>query len=75
MHLWPELAYMPVLNHWPDRPEPFTPERSQVLAWIQDRYHCDLHVAHKIFDSARNKGVLVFDPETRIWSGKKGGRR
>ena len=73
-HLWPELANMPPLNHWPDRPEPYLVERSEVINWFIDHYECDLQVAEKIFEAARNKGVITFNPETRLWCGLKGGR-
>ena len=74
MHLWPELAHMPALDHWPDRPSSFDIERSQVLAFIAEGYGCDLIEADKIFHSARSKGVIRYNPNTRMWSGTKGGR-
>jgi hypothetical protein len=74
MHLWPELAYMPRLNHWPDRPKPYLAERSEVLNWIARGYRCDLIESNKIFQSARSKGVVRYIPETRQWCGQKGGR-
>jgi hypothetical protein len=73
-HLWPELAHMPPLNHWPDRPNPFTPERSQVLAFIADGYGCDLREAGRIFRSARDAGVIRFVSNTKRWRGTKGGK-
>ena len=73
-HLWPELTRMPRLNHWPDRPSPFRPENSQVLAFIADGYGCDLQVAGRIFQSARDAGVIRFHPDTRQWQGTKGGQ-
>jgi len=72
-HLWPELAYMPLLDHWPDHPDPFTPERSEVLAYITEGYGCDLREAGMIFQSARSKGAIRFNPTTRLWCGAKGG--
>ena len=74
MHLWPELAFMPPLNHWPDRPEPYLAEHSEVLNWLAQGYHCDLVVADKIFQSARSKRVIGYDPITRLWRGTKGGK-
>ena len=74
MHLWPELAHMPALNHWPDRPSPFDMERSQVIAFIAEGCRCDLPEAGKIFNSARCAGVIRFHQDTRLWSGVKGGR-
>ena len=72
-HLWPELGFMPELDHRPDRPAPFEPERSQVLAFIVDGYRCDLDEAGKIFQAARHAGVIRFNPSTRLWCGAKGG--
>ena len=72
-HLWPELAYMPALDHWPDRPMPFEPERSQVLAFIVEGYGTDLQEAGRIFQSVRDAGVIRFNPATRQWCGVKGG--
>jgi hypothetical protein len=74
MHLWPELAYMPPLNHWPDRPGPFAPDRSEILAYIVEGFSCDIPMAEKIFQSARSKGVIRYNPETRRWCGCKGGQ-
>ncbi len=72
-HILPELAWMPALDHWPDRPSAFDPGRSQVLAFIADGYACDLREAGRIFQSARDAGVIRFSPETRRWCGVKGG--
>ncbi len=74
MHLWPELEFMPRLDHWPDRSKPFDPGPSQVLAFIVEGYGCDLPEADKIFQSARSKGVVRFDSVTKHWHGRKGGR-
>jgi hypothetical protein len=74
MHLWPELAHMPALDHWPDRPSPFDTERSQVLAFIAEGYGCVLLEAEKIFQSVRDAGVIRYNPDTRMWSGTKGGQ-
>ena len=73
-HLWPELTHMPPLDHWPDRPKPFNPERSEVLAYMAEGFGCDLHVAAKIFEAARSKQVIAYNPETRLWCGVKGGQ-
>jgi hypothetical protein len=74
MHLWPELALMPRLRHWPDRSKPYSPETSDVLAWICEECGCDHLVADKIFQSARSKRVVRFDPASKSWSGVKGGK-
>jgi hypothetical protein len=73
MHLWPELEFMPTLDHWPDRPVSFEPERSEVLAYIARGYRCDLHEAERIFQAARHARVIRYNPKTRLWSGRKGG--
>ena len=73
-HLWPELAHMPPLSHWPDRSTPVEAERSQVIAFIAQGYGCDLREAGRIFQSARDAGVIRFNPKTRQWCGTKGGR-
>ena len=73
-HLWPDLSRMPSLDHWPNRSKPCDPDGSQVLNWIADQCECDIPVATRIFDAARHKGVITFNPETRLWAGTKGGR-
>ena len=73
-HLWPELAYMPELDHWPDRPAPFDPKRSQVFAYIVEGYGCDLREAECIFRAARHAGAIQFNPTTKHWHGRKGGQ-
>jgi hypothetical protein len=73
-HLWPEMAYMPELNHWPDRPEPFCPERSQVLAYIIEGYGGDLREAERIMRAARHAGAICYNPNTKVWFGQKGGQ-
>jgi hypothetical protein len=74
MHLWPELAHMPPLSHWPDRPEPYQAERSEVLSYIAQAYGCDLREAERIFQSARDAGVIRFVSNTKRWRGTKGGK-
>ena len=74
MHLWPELAFMPPLNHWTDRSQPFSPEQSGVLHWLTQAFCCDIQTADKIFQSARSKGILRFNPVTKLWCGVKGGQ-
>ena len=71
-HLWPELAYMPELDHWPDRPIPFEPDRSQVLNFIVEGYRCDLREAECIFRAARHAGVIRFNQLAKLWCGAKG---
>lgn len=72
-HLWPELAYMPALSHWPDRMVPFSRERSEVLAYIAGGYRCALDEAERIFQSAKHQRVIRYNPNSRRWRGVKGG--
>ena len=74
MHLWPELAHMPPLSHWPDRPMPYLAERSEVFTYIVQAYGCDLREAERIFQSARDAGVIRFVSNTKKWRGTKGGK-
>ena len=73
-HLWPELRLMPKLSHWPDRPEPYSPERSQVLAYISEGYGANLRESDRIFQAAKHAGVVLFDKATKLWRGAKGGK-
>ena len=68
------MIHMPRLDHWPDRPATFKRERSQVLNFIVDGLGCDLREAERIFQAARDADMIRFNPETRHWCGKKGGR-
>jgi hypothetical protein len=73
-HLWPEIADMPCLRHWPDRSKSFCPETSEVIIWICGQFECDHIVADKIFQSARSKKIVIFDQTTKVWFGQKGGQ-
>lgn len=73
MHLWPELEYMPPLDHWPNRPGPYRPEDSQVLQYLADGFGMSPADAENLFGSARKKGVLRYDPASGLWAGRKGG--
>jgi hypothetical protein len=72
---WPIVATMPQLLHWPDRDQPFDYANSEVIAFITARCGVSQTNAIRIFDSARRKGVIKFDPITKIWCGTKGGRQ
>jgi hypothetical protein len=72
---WPLLADMPVLAHWPNRDEPFDYARSEVIAWVRDRFGVTMDDAIRIFNYARYKKVVIFDPITKLWCGTKGGAR
>ena len=66
---------MPVLAHWPDRDEPFDYARSEVIAYVRDRFGVTMDDAIRIFNYARYKKVVIFDPITKHWCGTKGGAR
>lgn len=72
---WPLLADMPTLSHWPDRSRPFDYARSEVIAHVRERFDVPQDFAIRIFDYAREKGVVWFNRETRLWCGTKGGAR
>ena len=74
MHLWPELEFMPPLDHWPHRPELYRPENSQVLGYIGESFGMSLDEAEKVFDCARKRGSLRYDDKTGLWVGRKGGQ-
>lgn len=74
MHLWPELEFMPPLDHWPHRPELYRPENSQVLGYIGESFGMSLDEAEKVFDGARKRGSLRYDDKTGLWVGRKGGQ-
>ncbi len=74
MHLWPELEFMPPLDHWPNRPEIYRAENSQVLAYICESFGMSLDEAEKVFGSARKRGTLCYDLKTGLWAGRKGGQ-
>ena len=72
---WPLMADMPTLSHWPDRSKPFDYARSEVIAWVRDRFGVAMDDAIRIFNYARYKKVVIFDPITKLWCGTKGGGR
>jgi hypothetical protein len=74
IHLWPELEFMPNLDHWPNRPDIYQPECSEVLRFLIESFETTLEDADRIFHAAATKGVIKFNPETRLWCGRKGGR-
>lgn len=74
MHLWPELDFMPPLDHWPNRPELYRPENSQVLGYIGESFGMSLDDAEKVFGCARKRGTLCYDHKTGLWAGRKGGQ-
>ena len=70
---WAALEDMPPLSHYPNRDVPFDFANSDVVWFIIDTCGVDMEFAIRIYESARAKGVIKFDPETRLWSGVKGG--
>lgn len=64
---------MPDLPHWPDREQPFDHANSQVFAFIMARCGVSTKTAVRIFDSARQKGVIRFNRDSKLWCGVKGG--
>ena len=72
IHLWPELEFMPSLDHWPNRPDHYRPEDSEVLRFLIENFGTTLDDADKIFHAAASKGVIEFNPITRLWHGRKG---
>ena len=72
IHLWPELEFMPNLDHWPNRPDHYRPEDSEVLRFMVESFGTTLAEADRIFHAAASKGVIKFNPITRLWHGRKG---
>ena len=68
------MADMPALSHWPDWSIPFDFANSRVVAYICDRFDIDTDLAVRVFDYARQRKVINFDPITKLWRGTKGGR-
>ena len=65
---------MPELSHWPDKPNPFDPANSQVLAWLWAQPTiADYARAHNIpyasLASHFNRRVIKYDQETKTWAG------
>ena len=68
------MADMPTLAHWPDRTIPFDYADSQAVAYARDRFGISMDLAIRVFNYARYKKVITFDPITKLWCGVKGGR-
>lgn len=71
--LWPLMADMPALPHWPDRSKPFDYADSRVVAYARDRFGIQMDLAIRVFHFAASKKVIVFDRATGLWCGTKGG--
>lgn len=66
------LATMPPLSHWPDRSQPFSYERSEVIRFIMETGKLNLLQAGQVFARASRKNdfnLIKCDPETKLWSG------
>lgn len=59
-------AQMPELSHWRDRTKPWTPEQSDVIAWLVSQPD----IANALFRKFHQAGVIVFDPFSETWSGR-----
>lgn len=59
------VRQMPPLDHHPDRPLPFHPERSQVCAWLI----AQPDIRQWLFQIVQGRGLIRFDPESRTWRG------
>jgi hypothetical protein len=70
---WLILETMPPLSHWADRSKPFDYAHSDVIRFIMSRCNIPLETAIQVWNSARYKHVIKFDPESRLWSGVEGG--
>ena len=70
---WLVMETMPPLSHWPDHNIPFDYARSDVIQFIMAECGVPLETAIRVWNSARYKGVIKFDPESRLWSGVEGG--
>lgn len=65
------LTAMPPVAHWPDRSQPFHPDRSELMRFIRETFGVDNRTADRIFGVARQLTIqaIVFDPATKRWSG------
>lgn len=59
-------AKMPALTHWRDRTKPWSPQQSDVVAWLVSQPD----IANAVFQIAQQSGAIVFDPFTETWSGR-----
>lgn len=66
------MARMPACSHWPDRPNKFDWEKSQVFQYIRALIPgCDRRFAQRVYDVARGRSIkaVLYDHETRLWRG------
>lgn len=64
------LRHMPPVSHWPNRPDPFNYENSEIIHHIMLLDPTlQFNRAKSLYDHARKLGVIIFDPETKLWKG------
>lgn len=63
------LSRMPPLSHWPDRSEKFEIINSHVLHFIKKKTNQSWSMTVKTFYEAKKNHVIIFDQDTRLWSG------
>lgn len=69
------MADMPALTHWRDRSKDWTPEQSDVLAWVVERFpDLSMEEARKICSSTKGKNVVEFT-SGKLWRGTEDTRR
>jgi hypothetical protein len=55
----------PGLNHWPDKPRPFTCAKSEVFQWLTSQPE----ILHYLLNKFKDAGAIEFDAETGTWRG------
>lgn len=64
------LVHMPALTHWRDRTQPWTPEQSDVLAFVKAACAvADYTMAEHIARLAMRLEAIIFNRETKLWQG------
>ena len=53
-------------QHWPDQSQPFDIQQSQITRWLQKQPD----VMQWLFDTLRQRRLIVYDPETFTWRGR-----
>ena len=71
LHLISIMENMPPLSMWPDRTIPYNVANNQILLWIIENCRCNIFRAEKIRDNMRARKTITFDPETKLWAGRK----
>lgn len=66
--LYRAFSLMPSLSHWPDRTQPFDYAKSEVVAFLVDQ-GATAEQAKAAFEAVSSKGVIRFDPATKLWTG------